>query len=229
MTDIIKPTFEQVIERVTNVPSLPEVVTQVVRMVNDPRSDADQVHAIMVKDTAMAAKILRMVNSVYYGLTEPVHDLEQAIVILGFKTIRSIALSISVINLFQQQDAGFSMKNFWTHSAVLACHRPDLSAQGRPAGPRDRIRRRPAERHRHADRGAARLTRCVRSSPWPANTASPSRSPRARSWTPITPKSVPWLCKKWELEDQITETIGNQFDLDGVARPHAPRRHRPVR
>ena len=45
-------------------------------------------------NAAMAAKMLRMVNSVYYGMPEPVNDLEQAIVILGFKTIRSIALSI---------------------------------------------------------------------------------------------------------------------------------------
>ena len=97
------------------------MVTQVVRLINDPRSSADQIHAdIMIKDQAMAAKILRMVNSVYYGLSDPVHSLEQAIVILGFKTIRSIAMSIAVLNLFQQQDANFNMKSFWTHSAVMA-------------------------------------------------------------------------------------------------------------
>jgi HD-like signal output (HDOD) protein len=65
--------------------------------------------------------MLRMVNSVYYGLAEPVSDLEQAIVILGFKTIRSVALSISVLNMFQQQNANFNMKAFWAHSAVSAC------------------------------------------------------------------------------------------------------------
>ena len=120
MTEVIKPSFSDIVGRVNNVPSLPEVVTQVVRLINDPRSNADQIHDIMVKDQAMAAKILRMVNSVYYGLPDPVHSLEQAIVILGFKTIRSIAMSIAMHNLYQQQDANFNMKSFWTHSAVMA-------------------------------------------------------------------------------------------------------------
>jgi HD-like signal output (HDOD) protein len=107
--------------RIHTVPSLPEVVMHVCRMVNSENSDAKQVNAIMTKDAAMSAKMLRVVNSVYYGLNEPVHDLEQAIVILGFKTIRSVALSVSVLNLFQQQNANFNMKAFWTHSAVSAC------------------------------------------------------------------------------------------------------------
>lgn len=121
MTDIIRADFHTIVGRITHIPSLPEVVTQVVRLVNDPRTHAEQVHQIMAKDAAMASKILRVVNSPYYGLSHPVHDLDQAIMVLGFKTIRSIALSISVINLFQQQDANFNLKNFWTHSAVMAC------------------------------------------------------------------------------------------------------------
>ena len=92
---LTRSSFEDIVDRIHTIPSLPEVVTQVVRLVNDPNSDARQINAIMMKDAAMAAKMLRMVNSVYYGLAEPVNDLEQAIVILGFKTIRSVALSIS--------------------------------------------------------------------------------------------------------------------------------------
>jgi HD-like signal output (HDOD) protein len=118
---LTRSSFEDIVDRIHTIPSLPEVVTQVVRLVNDPNSDARQINAIMMKDAAMAAKMLRMVNSVYYGLAEPVNDLEQAIVILGFKTIRSVALSISVLNMFQQQNANFNMKAFWAHSAVSAC------------------------------------------------------------------------------------------------------------
>lgn len=115
-----RASFQDIIERIHTVPSLPEVVMQVCRLVNDPHASAAQVNAIMVKDPAMAAKMLRMVNSVYYGLPEPVNDLEKAIVVLGFKTVRSIALSVSVLNAFQQQNANFNMKSFWAHSAVSA-------------------------------------------------------------------------------------------------------------
>ena len=118
---VTRANFRDIIDRINTVPSLPEVVTQVCQLVNDPDSDARDVEAIVVKDPAMAAKMLRMVNSVYYGLPQPVQSLGQAVPILGFKTIRSIALSISVINLFQQHTAAFSMKAFWMHSSVCAC------------------------------------------------------------------------------------------------------------
>ena len=113
-------TFQEIVDRVHTIPSLPEVVTKVVNMVNDPNIDADEVGKIMSKDPGMAAKILRLVNSAYYGLPEPVSSLDQAIVILGFKTIRSVALSVSVINMFQQADTGFNLKAYWTHSSVSA-------------------------------------------------------------------------------------------------------------
>ncbi len=115
-----RSSFQDIIERIHTVPSLPEVVMQVCRLVNDPHASAAQVNAIMVKDPAMAAKMLRMVNSVYYGLSEPLNDLEKAIMMLGFKTVRSIALSVSVLSAFQQQSANFNMKSFWAHSAVSA-------------------------------------------------------------------------------------------------------------
>jgi HD-like signal output (HDOD) protein len=118
---INRASFQDIIERIHTIPTLPEIVTSVCRLVNDPSSHAKQIHDLVLKDQAMAAKMLRMVNSVYYSLPEPVHDLEQAVTILGFKTIRSLALSISVINMFQEKTAAFSMKAFWTHSAVSAC------------------------------------------------------------------------------------------------------------
>ncbi len=216
MTEIVKPTFEEIISRVNNVPSLPEVVTQVVRLVNDPRSDAEQVQAIMVKDTAMASKILRMVNSVYYGLSEPVHNLEQAIVILGFKTIRSIALSISVINLFQQQDAGFNMKNFWTHSAVLACI-------GRLVG--FKIGMKDPEvgfiLGLLKDVGILIMAQYapdeVRSIIAVAREYRIGLHQATRKILETDHAEVgAWLCEKWELEEDLVEAIRHQNDLNGA-------------
>jgi HD-like signal output (HDOD) protein len=118
---VTRANFRDIIDRIATVPSLPEVVTQVCQLVNDPESSAKDIEALVIKDPAMAAKMLRMVNSVYYALPQPVENLGQAVAILGFKTIRSIALSISVINLFQQHTATFSMKAFWMKSSVCAC------------------------------------------------------------------------------------------------------------
>jgi HD-like signal output (HDOD) protein len=115
---LARSSLETIVQRVRTVPSLPEVVAQISRATQDPTADAKRISDLVTKDPAIAAKMLQMVNSVFYGLREPVHDLTQAVSILGFKTIRSIALSIGVMSSFQQQNACFNMKRFWTHSAV---------------------------------------------------------------------------------------------------------------
>lgn len=117
---IARSSLDTIVARVRTVPSLPEVVTRIAQATQDPTADARSITALVVKDPAIAGKMLQMVNSVFYGLNEPVRDLGQAVSILGFKTIRSIALSIGVMNAFQQQNACFNMKRFWTHSAVAA-------------------------------------------------------------------------------------------------------------
>jgi HD-like signal output (HDOD) protein len=110
--------LEEVIERLHTIPTLPEVVNKLIKMVNDPDADSRMIGDLVSRDPGIAAKMLRMVNSVYYGLNEPIHDLDHAVSVLGFKTLRSLAMSVSVINSFQQQNACFSMKAYWTHSVV---------------------------------------------------------------------------------------------------------------
>lgn len=210
---ITRATFEDIIERIHTIPSLPEVVTRVVKLVNDPDSNANQVGEIMVKDVGMAAKILRMVNSVYFGLSEPVHDLDQAIVILGFKTIRSIALSISVINMFQQQSTGFNMKAFWTHCSVSACIcrliaekvgriDPELGfvvGLLKSIGVILLVEHAPEEM-----RAILAVSREYRTNLYKAE-----RKVIATDHMQLGA----WLCEKWGLEDEIVETIGRQYDL----------------
>lgn len=110
--------LNEVVERLHTIPTLPEVVNKLIKLVNDPNADAHLVGDLVSRDPGIAAKMLRMVNSVYYGLKDPIHDLEHAVTVLGFKTLRSLAMSVSVINAFQQQSACFSMKAYWTHSVV---------------------------------------------------------------------------------------------------------------
>lgn len=216
---ITRATFNEIVERIHTIPSLPEVVTQVVRLVNDPNSSARDVQEIMSKDPGMAAKILRMVNSVYYGLKEKVHSLEQAIAILGFKTIRSIALSISVINLFQQKDAGFNMKAYWTHSAVCACI-------GRSIGTRIKL----------PDAELAFVIGLLKDIGMPLLVEHAPEELRAaialaREYRLSFKKAVrkvldtdhteigAWLCEHWGLDESIIDAIRHQDDLDQAKEP----------
>ncbi len=210
---ITRASFEEIIERVHTIPSLPEVVTQVCRLVNDPMANSGDVTRIMVKDAAMAAKMLRMVNSVYYGLPEPVHEMEQAVKILGFKTVRSIALSISVLNAFQQQNACFNMKAFWAHSAVSACLQRMISERAKAMDPelaftigllKDMGKLVLVENAPEETRTIVAVAREYK--------LSFSKAARQVLDTDDTEIGA-WLATKWELEPVICETIRHQHDL----------------
>ncbi len=214
-----RATLEEIIERVHTIPSLPEVVTQVSRLVNDPMANSGDVTAIMVKDGAMASKMLRMVNSVYYGLKEPVHDMEGAVRILGFKTIRSIALSISVLNAFQQQTATFNMKAFWAHSAVSACLCRMIAEKSRVCDPElaytiGLIK----------DLGKLIL---VENAPEETKAIVAVAREYKLSFHGASRKVLEtddaeiggWLAERWELEPIITETIRDQYDLGKGRQP----------
>ncbi len=115
-----KTSLRDIVDRVHTVPTLPEVARQLNKLLGDPTTDAAKVETVVQQDPAMAAKMLRMVNSPLYSLPSPISDLRQAVTILGFKAVRSIAMSASVIDLSKQDTAGFNMKAFWTHNMVCA-------------------------------------------------------------------------------------------------------------
>lgn len=112
--------FNDIIDSIHTIPSLPEITAHVARLANDPATTIPMIAAVIVKDAGMSAKMLRLVNSAVFALQEPITSLDQAVSLLGFKTIRTIALSVSVVSLFTQVQAGFNMKAFWLHSAVSA-------------------------------------------------------------------------------------------------------------
>jgi putative nucleotidyltransferase with HDIG domain len=101
-------------------PALSPVVTQLLEALENPESTAQDVEAILSRDPAMSAKMLRLANSAYYGRSGQVSKISTAAVVLGFNTIKSLAMSASVI----QSLKGFggramNQDRFWGHS--LGC------------------------------------------------------------------------------------------------------------
>lgn len=127
--------LEQLTGRVRNLPTLPEVVQEVTRLIDDPMATAEDVEEILSRDPILVAKVLQMVNSAFYGLSEPVMQVDQAIMILGFKTIRAITLSIGVVSLFQEQQTGYSLRRHWLHGAANACIGRSLAKEALMADP----------------------------------------------------------------------------------------------
>lgn len=113
--------IKKVLDEIIELPTLPEVATTLIKLIEDPNSSAADLNKVLISDASLSAKILKLVNSPFYGFREPVTSSKQAIVILGFRTIRSMAVSASVMDLFDIFEMeGFSQEEFWVHSIGVA-------------------------------------------------------------------------------------------------------------
>jgi HD-like signal output (HDOD) protein len=96
---------------------------------SSPREFAD----LIAMDHGLTAKVLRLVNSAFYSLRTPISSIRQASSLLGTKTLKSLALSISVMRLFGRGCEGLDRKAFWRHSQAVALCAQKLSALLLPA------------------------------------------------------------------------------------------------
>ncbi len=113
--------LRSMVRDIQDLPTLPQVVTRIMSMMDDPDASAEDVNNVLERDPTLVAKILRLVNSAFYGLPHKISNVRQAIVILGFSTVRSLAISAAVFDLFgDTNDQSFSRVKFWEHSIGVA-------------------------------------------------------------------------------------------------------------
>lgn len=122
----LTPELQRAVARVTEISSLPEVTTRIVEVVEDPKSTAQDMHEIVRHDPALAAKVLKVVNSAFYGLPSQIASLDRAIVMLGLSAVKNIALAASLSRLFRPGAVSdrFASRDLWTHCvSVGVCAR----------------------------------------------------------------------------------------------------------
>ncbi len=117
-----KPPLSQVIEKLGEVSTLPQVLQRILQVTSDPNAGASDLQDILRVDPALTAKILKVANSAYYGLSQKVVDMKKAVVFLGFKTVKNLAVAASVCDLFKSEENinDYSRKELWKHSVVVA-------------------------------------------------------------------------------------------------------------
>ena len=79
-----------------DLPTIPEVLARIWQLVDDPRSSASDLERVVSHEPPLAAKVLRLANSPYYGGRGRVQDVRAAITTLGFDTLRNLAVCLSV-------------------------------------------------------------------------------------------------------------------------------------
>jgi putative nucleotidyltransferase with HDIG domain len=122
-TIVDKGQLSRVIEsELEDLPTLPSVVIRVMETVNNPATSAADIKELISADQALTAKILRLVNSSYYGFPGKITTITHAVVILGFSTIRNLAISLGVANGFgpSSKIAALDGEEFWSHCVAVA-------------------------------------------------------------------------------------------------------------
>lgn len=101
-------------------PPVPHVMAKVNELLNDPNSSVDDFESIISQDPVISSKLLRLVNSSFYGFQNNIETVGQAISMVGSKQISDIVVGLSITSMFNAKpQLDFDLEAFWRHS--LAC------------------------------------------------------------------------------------------------------------
>lgn len=112
---------EKIEEYIKNMPSLPTTVDKVMEICNNPQTSPADLNHVISLDPVLVGRVLKLINSAYYSLSQPVTNLVRAIIMLGMNTVKNLALSSAVLgNLsVNKVPAGLNMDGFWRHSLCV--------------------------------------------------------------------------------------------------------------
>ena len=113
-------TPQELIANLGDLPPLPQVAAQVLRLAADPDSTTDELQRVITTDQALTAQILKIANSAMFGMVREVKTLTQAIMTLGFSTIKSVVIASSAKNLYSRGGTGLQERLLWEHALVTA-------------------------------------------------------------------------------------------------------------
>ncbi len=129
------PSLAEMISRLQKLPAMPAVAMELLSSLADDKTEIDALARRIAQDQAIAARVLRVANSPFYGLQTQVGSIRDAIVVLGFSSVRSLVLTATVVSgLPAGRCPGFSQEHFWRHGlAVGVAARSLAQALGRKA------------------------------------------------------------------------------------------------
>lgn len=116
-----KKNISGILKSIRNLPSIPTVLIEVSRLLDNPMTNASELAETISKDQGIVAKILTVANSSLYGLPRRVSTVDFAIVILGFENIKNIVIALTTIETFSgKSDKNWNKSSYWIHSMTVA-------------------------------------------------------------------------------------------------------------
>ena len=126
--------LKKIVAGIDALPSMPTICMEVMEEVQSPEASIQKVADIIARDLGMAAKILQMVNSAFFGLCRRVGDIRDAVKLLGLDAIKALVLSVNVFAAFEKEKLGLlDFEGLWQHSLATGGFAKHITrAAGRP-------------------------------------------------------------------------------------------------
>lgn len=123
--------LEQLSQSIARMPSLSVTMMKVLEICNAPETSAADLNRVISLDPILAGKVLRLINSAYYALRDPVSSLTRAVLLLGINNVKNLALSAAVLKSLEGKDTfrGLCANDFWLHSLGVGVASKFLAAE----------------------------------------------------------------------------------------------------
>jgi putative nucleotidyltransferase with HDIG domain len=107
------------IEQMTNLPSPPFVIARVLQITSGEDDSAEALASAIEADHGFTATVLRVSNSAFFGMSQRIYTVRDAIMLIGFDAVRSLAIAAAAVRGVWVDDTLFNRRQFWIHS--LSC------------------------------------------------------------------------------------------------------------
>jgi putative nucleotidyltransferase with HDIG domain len=107
---------EILVGAVDDLPTIPVVATKVLQLLDNPDVSVEEIADLMLSDQVMTARVMKLINSPVYKPTQEITSLKRALVYLGLRHVRELALTTSVIDAFDGTSGALELNAFWEHS-----------------------------------------------------------------------------------------------------------------
>jgi putative nucleotidyltransferase with HDIG domain len=115
--------IKKIISQIDSLPSMPAIYSQIMEEMQSEDPSIKKVGDIIAQDASMTAKILQIVNSVFFGLSRKISSTQQAVMLLGLDTIKSLVLSVKIFAEFSRKKfSWFNIEDLFNHSMSVSCY-----------------------------------------------------------------------------------------------------------
>lgn len=113
--------LDALVRQVRDLPALPDAVVRVMHLTDDPKSGIADVAKVLISDQALAARVLKLANSAFYGSSRRIATISEAVVILGMRTTRNLVMASGCQEMLENEVAGYCLPRGALLRHSLAC------------------------------------------------------------------------------------------------------------